>query len=217
MARNVRSYDHFCVVARALEQLGDRWSLLVVRDLLSGPKRFTDLMGRLGGITPKTLSQRLHDLDEAGIVEVDRVAGRREVWYRLSPAGEDAGPVVDALLVWGMRHAWRRPRDGERVHPEHLLRAVVAAIDTASDDRGPAHWRLDLAGETYHVTSEDGRWTYGTHAPPTPPTLTLTSGAQAFEHFLLDGRTEEVTLEGDPAEIARFARLVGTVATVVGG
>ena len=59
MTRNVRTYDHFCLVARALERVGDRWSLLVIRDLLTGAKRFTDLMGRLGGITPKTLSQRL--------------------------------------------------------------------------------------------------------------------------------------------------------------
>ena len=63
MTRNVRTYDHFCAVARALEQVGDRWSLLVIRDLLTGAKRFTDLMDRLGGITPKTLSQRLRELE----------------------------------------------------------------------------------------------------------------------------------------------------------
>ena len=53
MPRNVRTYDHFCLVARALERVGDRWSLLVIRDLLAGPKRFTDLIDRLGGITPR--------------------------------------------------------------------------------------------------------------------------------------------------------------------
>ena len=79
MTRNVRTYGHFCAVARALEQVGDRWSLLVIRDLLTGPKRFTDLMDRLGGITPTTLSQRLRELDDAGIVTADREAGRREV------------------------------------------------------------------------------------------------------------------------------------------
>src|SRR5271154_3177760 len=54
MIRNVRPYDHFCLTARSLERVGDRWSLLVIRDLLTGAKRFTDLMDRLGGITPKT-------------------------------------------------------------------------------------------------------------------------------------------------------------------
>ena len=53
VTRNVRTYDHFCLTARALERVGDRWSLLVIRDLLTGAKRFTDLMDRLGGITPR--------------------------------------------------------------------------------------------------------------------------------------------------------------------
>ena len=89
MTRNVRTYDHFCLTARALERVGDRWSLLVIRDLLTGAKRFTDLMDRLGGITPKTLSQRLRELEDAGVVAADREPGRREVWYRLTPAGAD--------------------------------------------------------------------------------------------------------------------------------
>ena len=85
MPRNVRTYDHFCLVARALERVGDRWSLLVIRDLLTGPKRFTDLMDRLAGITPKTLSQRLRELADASVVVADREPGRREVWYQLWP------------------------------------------------------------------------------------------------------------------------------------
>src|SRR6516164_7953325 len=97
MTRNVRTYNHSCLTARTLELVGERWSLLVIRDLLTGPKRFTDLMDRLGGITPKTLSQRLSELDSAGIVAVDREPGRREVWYSLTPAGADLRPVIDSL------------------------------------------------------------------------------------------------------------------------
>ena len=122
MTRNVRTYDHFCLTARALERVGDRWSLLVIRDLLTGAKRFTDLMDRLGGITPKTLSQRLRELQDTGIVTADREPGRREVWYRLTPAGADLGPVIDTLNWWGLRHAWRWPLPGEPLHAEHLLR-----------------------------------------------------------------------------------------------
>ena len=84
MARNANSYGHFCVVARTLEQLGDRWTLLIVRDLLTGPKRFTDLMTRLATVTPTTLSRRLRELEDAGLVVADRQAGRREVYYALS-------------------------------------------------------------------------------------------------------------------------------------
>ena len=75
MTRNVRTYDHFCLTARALERVGDRWSLLVIRDLLTGAKRFTDLMDCLGGITPKTLSQRLRELEDDAIVIADREPG----------------------------------------------------------------------------------------------------------------------------------------------
>src|SRR6185437_2509506 len=131
MTRNVRTYDHFCLTARALERVGDRWSLLVVRDLLTGPKRFTDLMERLGGITPKTLTQRLRELEDAGIVAADREPGRREVWYSLTAAGGDLRPVLDALGRWGLQHAWRRPQAGEALHAEHLLRSVAHAINLA--------------------------------------------------------------------------------------
>src|ERR1700722_5418704 len=134
MAKNVRTYDHFCLTARALEQVGDRWSLLVIRDLLTGAKRFTDLMDRLGGITPKTLSQRLRDLEGAGIVAADRQPGRREVWYRLTPAGADLRPVLDGLSWWGIRHAWRKPLPGESLHAEHLLRSATQAMEHAADD-----------------------------------------------------------------------------------
>ena len=134
MTRNVRTYGHFCAVARSLERVGERWNLLVIRDLITGPKRFTDLMDRLGGITPKTLSQRLSELEDAGIVIADREPGRREVWYRLTQAGADLGPVIGMLNWWGLRHAWRWPQAGEPLHAEHLLRSATRAIDHAGGD-----------------------------------------------------------------------------------
>src|SRR5277367_4271288 len=123
MTRNVRTYDHFCLVARALERVGDRWTLLVIRDLLTGAKRFTDLMDRLGGITPKTLSQRLRELQDAGIVAADREPGRREVWYRLTPAGADLGPVLGALARWGLPACLAPPR--ARRAPAHRASAPL--------------------------------------------------------------------------------------------
>ena len=158
MTRNVRTYEHFCLTARSLEQVGDRWSLLVIRDLLTGAKRFTDLMDRLGGITPKTLTQRLRELEDAGIVAADREPGRREVWYRLTPSGADLRPVLDALSRWGLQHAWRRPRAGEPLHAEHLLRSVLQAIDLAAGDHDPARWHFRLDGADYLAESDGLRW-----------------------------------------------------------
>jgi DNA-binding HxlR family transcriptional regulator len=124
-----RSYRHFCAMARALELTGERWSLLVVRDLLLGPRRFGDLERSLGGITPTRLTERLRHLQAVGIVERDCRRGRREVWYRLTEAGQDLGPVVDALTLWGIRHARPAVRPGEPVRAEHVLNGTKVWLD----------------------------------------------------------------------------------------
>ena len=174
MTRNVRTYGHFCAVARALERVGERWNLLVIRDLITGPKRFTDLMDRLGGITPKTLSQRLSELEDAGIVIADREPGRREVWYRLTQAGADLGPVIGMLNWWGLRHAWRWPQAGEPLHGEHLLRSAIQAIDLAADDHEPARWHFRLDGTDYLAESNGVQWSVTASPPPAPADVTIT-------------------------------------------
>lgn len=213
MTRNVRTYDHFCLVARALEHVGDRWTLLVVRDLLTGAKRFTDLMDRLAGITPKTLSQRLRELEDAGILTADRAAGRREVWYRLTPAGADLEPVIDALNWWGLRHAWRWPQAGEPLHAEHLLRAVTQAIDVATDDHEPARWHFRLDGTDYLVESDGHQWSLTTQAPSVRADVTITATAESLAAFIFAQQDLDITGEAEP--VRRFRRLIGTVATVV--
>jgi DNA-binding HxlR family transcriptional regulator len=215
MTRNVRTYDHFCLTARALECVGDRWSLLVVRDLLTGAKRFTDLMDRLGGITPKTLSQRLRELEDAGVVTVDRQPGRREVWYRLTPAGADLEPVIDALGWWGLRHAWRRPREGEPLHAEHLLRSVVRAIDLAADDHEPTRWHFRLDGADYLAESDGRRWSLSDTTAPVAADVTITGTARALTALIFAGSDAEIDVTGDAEAVRRFRRLIGTMATVV--
>jgi len=212
--RNVRTYGHFCLVARALERVGDRWSLLVIRDLLTGAKRFTDLVDRLGGITPKTLSQRLRELEAAGIVAVDREPGRREVWYRLTSAGADLGPVVDALHQWGLRHAWRRPDPGEPLHAEHLLRAAVEAIDLGANERRPARWHFRLDGEDYVVESGD-RWSITVQTPSAPAEVTVIGTAAALAALIFNQSDRDLVIAGDTAPVRRFRSLIGTLATVV--
>ena len=215
MIRNVRTYDHFCLVARTLERVGDRWSLLVIRDLLSGPKRFTDLMDRLGGITPKTLSQRLRELEDAGIVTADREAGRREVWYDLTPAGADLAPVIEGLRTWGMRHAWRRPQAGEQLHAEHMLRTAIQAIELAGDDHEPARWHFRLDGADYLAESDGHRWSLAANAPAGPADVTITAAAQDLTAFIFRGQDRGIEVTGDAGQVERFRRLIGTMAAVV--
>jgi DNA-binding HxlR family transcriptional regulator len=215
VTRNVRTYDHFCLVARTLERVGDRWSLLIIRDLLTGAKRFTDLMDRLGGITPKTLSQRLSELGEAGLVAVDREPGRREVWYRLSPAGADLGPVIDELSWWGLRHAWRRPQDGEPLHAEHLLRSAIRAIDRAAGDHEPARWHFRLDGADYLAESDGQHWTLSDQSPAASADVTITATAQTLAAFIFAGSDAGLDITGEPEPVRRFRQLVRTMATVV--
>jgi DNA-binding HxlR family transcriptional regulator len=215
MTRNVRTYDHFCLTARSLERVGDRWSLLVIRDLLTGDKRFTDLMDRLGGITPKTLSQRLRELEDAGIVAADREPGRREVWYRLTPAGADLRPVLDALSRWGLQHAWRPPRPGEPLHAEHLLRSATQAIDLATGDHEPARWHFRLDGTDYLVQSDGHQWSLAAKAPPAPADVTITATTQALTALIFAGSDTDIDITGKPKAVERFRRLISTMATVV--
>jgi DNA-binding HxlR family transcriptional regulator len=215
VTRNVRTYEHFCTVARALERVGDRWSLLVIRDLLTGAKRFTDLMDRLGGITPKTLSQRLRELDDAGIVVADREPGRREVWYRLTPAGTDLGPVIDALGWWGVRHAWRWPQAGEPLHAEHLLGAAIHAIDLATGDHQPVCWHFRLDGADYLAESDGHQWSLTAKAPPAPADVTITATTQSLATFIFSGSDPGIDIVGETGAVQRFRQLIGTLATVV--
>lgn len=159
MTRPKSGYQHFCPAARALEVIGEKWSLLVVRDLLAGPRRFADLRRSLTAITPKWLSARLRALEAEGIVERE-AASPREVWYRLTPKGQALAPVIDALLVWGIDHALGPPRPGEAMHPGRAMDGVVRYLER----RGarltrPAAWVVRLAGDQSYTIRFDGeRW-----------------------------------------------------------
>jgi DNA-binding HxlR family transcriptional regulator len=214
--RNVRTYDHFCVLARTLERLGDRWSLLVIRDLLSGPKRFTDLMDRLGGITPKTLTQRLRELEDGGIVEVDREAGRREVRYQLTAAGGDLAPAIEALSWWGWQHAWRPPRLGEALHGEHLLQAIVLFLNRVAIDGDPAYWHVGFSDDgDYAIVRDDECWRLTSGAPPDVPAVSVRASTAAWTQYVTHPSPEHaadlgVEVIGTAPAIRRFERLVRT-------
>jgi DNA-binding HxlR family transcriptional regulator len=205
VSRNVRTYEHFCMLARALEEVGDRWTLLVVRDLLGAPRRFTDLLALLGGITPKTLSQRLRALQDAGLVEADRQPGRREVWYDLTPAGRDLAPAVESLFVWGLRHAGRLPRPGEDVHAEHLLAALRIVLDRTPPPRRPHVWQFDFADDRpYTLRSGAGGWTltHGLDGDATPDVVVRTD-SRTWTRFLM---TPAERRPSDPAGISLSGR-----------
>src|SRR6188508_245397 len=122
-----RTYDDGCGIAHALDLVGERWALLVVRELLLGPKRFTDLRAGLPGISANILSQRLRELEAEGIVARDTLPPPAGVAvYALTPRGAELEPVVLALGAWGIRSP-TLPRDAH-VGVDSVILSLAAQL-----------------------------------------------------------------------------------------
>ncbi|MGW4238912.1 winged helix-turn-helix transcriptional regulator [Streptomyces sp. NPDC004749] len=113
-----RSYDQYCAAARALDAVGDRWTLLIVRELLAGPRRYTDLHADLPGVSTDVLASRLKDMERDDLVTRRRLPPPAAASvYELTGRGRDLLPVLTALAEWGAPElAERRPTDAVRAH-----------------------------------------------------------------------------------------------------
>ncbi|MBN1615189.1 MAG: helix-turn-helix transcriptional regulator [Deltaproteobacteria bacterium] len=210
-----RKFRHFCPVARALERIGEKWSLLIIRDLLRGPQRFTDLLNCLNNITPAWLTQRLRELEATGIVERDRQPGRREVWYRLTPAGRDLMPVVEALSIWGLRHAMRPPVPGEAVHPELLMHGFTSLLNRRDRRLSrAARWSIRFPLVTYTICFDESRWSYQKGEEPGAD-LIVTTTPEAWGTLVAVRGNErsrlirEMETRGSAERIAEFRHIFG--------
>ncbi|MFD9885835.1 winged helix-turn-helix transcriptional regulator [Streptomyces alboflavus] len=116
--RSRRSYDQYCAAARALDAVGDRWTLLIVRELLAGPRRYTDLHADLPGVSTDVLASRLKDMEQGGIASRRRMAAPVSAYvYELTPRGRALLPVLAALGEWGAFDLGERaPTDAVRAH-----------------------------------------------------------------------------------------------------
>lgn len=114
-------YGQYCPVAQALELLGDRWTLLIIRDMLTGTRHFNDLERGLPGISRGLLAKRLRQLQAAGVIEkrLNR-SGRQTTEYHLTQAGQEIHDIINALLVWGANWAFGDPSP-EQLDPLLLL------------------------------------------------------------------------------------------------
>lgn len=146
MARTKRSYGQFCPVARAAELVAERWTPLVLRELMCDSHRFSDLARGVPLMSPSLLSQRLRELADAGIVERRSIAGTRGYEYHLTPAGEALRPVIESLGLWGYEFL---PDDlpKSQLDPAYLMWDVQRTIDTTElDQAGQIVLQLDLTG-----------------------------------------------------------------------
>ncbi len=120
-----RDYGQYCGITRALELVGERWALLIVRDLLVGPRRYGELAAGLPRIPSNILAARLKELQEAGIIR--RAPRSRVVVYELTPYGRELEPVVLALGAWGFK-AMGDPRDEQIITPDSMTMALRTAF-----------------------------------------------------------------------------------------
>ena len=124
----MRSYAQYCPVAKATEVLGDRWTLLIVRELLGGASGFNELQRGLPGISRSVLANRMRALERAEVVERRTGPKGRTLEYRLTPAGRDLQPVVQAIGEWGATWSFGEPR-AEELDPDLLIVWMARHID----------------------------------------------------------------------------------------
>ncbi|MGD6742382.1 winged helix-turn-helix transcriptional regulator [Streptomyces sp. BH106] len=207
-----RSYDQYCAAARALDVVGDRWTLLIVRELLAGARRYTDLHADLPGVSTDMLATRLKGMERDGIAVRRRLPAPASVYvYELTPRGRQLLPVLQALGEWGAPAlAERRPTDAVRAHwlAVPLSRQLEGLGESGAVevrvDEGVFHVRL--GGEPVCPVYGDGAYPDG--EPDARLTLEaeacgeVARGAVGLVEAVRDGRVA-VTGEGALAKALR--------------
>ncbi|MFC8519937.1 winged helix-turn-helix transcriptional regulator [Streptomyces sp. NPDC057257] len=200
-----RSYDQYCSAARALDLVGDRWTLLIVRELLAGPRRYTDLHADLPGVSTDVLASRLKDMERDGLSTRRRLPPPGAAYvYELTDRGRELMPVLAALSAWGRAELGeRRPTDAVRAHwfALPLLRALEAVAEGQGE--GLVEVRLEEGEFHLHVGTEKGP-VYGDGLAPGEPDARLVLDAVTCEAVsrgelsLVDAvRAGRVTVTGD--------------------
>jgi DNA-binding HxlR family transcriptional regulator len=210
-----RDYGQYSGIARAVEVVGERWALLIVRDLLVGPRRYGELAAGLPRIPSNVLAARLKELQAAGVLR--RAPRSRVVVYELTPYGRELEPVVLALGAWGFK-ALDEPREEQAVSPDsmtvdlrtafrpHVAAGLPGTAYAAHVGTTPLLVRVD--GSTLDVTRGDGPADLAFAAGP--GLLRVMSGALTPARALATGAVEVLHGRGDLLD--RFARTFSTAA-----
>ncbi|MFC5815269.1 winged helix-turn-helix transcriptional regulator [Nonomuraea harbinensis] len=200
----MRTYDDPCGVARALDHVGERWALLIVRELLLGPKRFTDLRAGLPGASQNVLSQRLRELEESGVLRRRKLpppAASRV--YELTERGSELEPVVLALAQWGSRMPLTSTGP---LSVDALLYALKTTFDPGAADGFEGSVELRLGEESILATVSAGQLTFARDGAGGD--AVLRADAETIRSVVFAGRNlEESEVEGDWQVAERFVTL----------
>jgi DNA-binding HxlR family transcriptional regulator len=199
-----KSYGQFCGLARSLDRIGDRWTLLIVRELLLDDRAFRDLQTALDGISPSVLTQRLTELADDGLVTRNDAPRRsKNVTYSLSDRGRALEPVVIDLIRWGSRWMVEGPGD-DRVDPRWAPLALRALLEGPASRPGRVH--LDVEGVEVTVASSSRRRSVAAGLEGTPD-ATVTAPLPV----LLAIAADATTLRASGAEVSGDAGVAGDV------
>jgi DNA-binding HxlR family transcriptional regulator len=167
-----RTYGQYCGVAKAMELVGERWALLIVRDLILQPRRFTDLQRGLGKIPSNVLSSRLKELEESGVIQrrvLPRPSGA--IVYELTEYGRDLEPIIIALQRWGAR-SLGDPRPGDSFSANSFLLGLRMSFRPEATRGLDATYEIRMEGEPFHVRIANGELELG-EGPADGPDLTI--------------------------------------------
>jgi DNA-binding HxlR family transcriptional regulator len=207
-----RSYGEACRFAYALDLVGERWALLVVRELLLGPKRFTDLRAGLPHASPNILSGRLRELEQAGVVHRRKLPppAASQV-YELTEWGEELEPIVTQLGAWGARSPV--PPEHREIGPDSIVLALRSLFDSEAAGGLEASYELLLNEERFHVDLADGVLELG-RGPAAEPSAAIETDPGTLAALLtgqlpLDEalQSEAARIEGTKKEVRRFLAL----------
>jgi DNA-binding HxlR family transcriptional regulator len=200
-----RSYEQYCPVAAALDVVGDRWTLLIMRELLAGDRRFTDLRKALPGIAPNLLAERLRDLQANGLVEHKELPppAARTV-YTASADGRAVVPIVQALARFGVS----RLGSPDEADPKARMAVfgMLTPFHRPEPDGARFHARVEIDGQTFDLVAEGAR--LSTRARPDDvPDVTVRTSARDVVAARQGRRPLDADVDADPAAFDRFARL----------
>jgi DNA-binding HxlR family transcriptional regulator len=207
----MRSYGQYCALAKALDVVGDRWTMLIVRELkLRGPSRYTDLRNGLPGIATNLLAERLRDLERAGVVvREDAPPPIATNVFRLTPRGEELGPVLDALGRWGIPYMVEGPQPDDEFRDQWLAWPVELFLA----DREPTGPPLSIelrAGEQPMIVEASGGEVHARPGTAERPDAVLTGtphailGVLSGQVDLEEARELGLEFEGERAALERL-------------
>jgi len=208
-----RSYGEACRFAHALDLIGERWALLVVRELLLGPKRFTDLRAGLPHASSNILSERLRDLEQGAVIQRRKLPPPAASWvYELTEWGRELEPVVTKLGAWGARSPF--PPDSQEIGPDSIVLALRSLFDPEAAGELSATYELRIGEERFRVEIASGALVLD-RAPAAAPTASIevpdapTLAAVLTDQLPLDDALSSgvVQIEGGKQVAKRFFRL----------